>query len=150
MHIIVVAEGYKDDLDEAKRIIEQMYHPAINPVDGKPTYFSPILREVRLYDVVFPKEIKERVLNDLGMNTDVKVGLWHRPPKMVSWLLKIFKPMGWCPVKFTKDKNIPPGRLKRGIDPVKKSEKGYPYLIRAHIIPIAEKEDLHDGAYECV
>lgn len=139
MHLLVLAEGYEKEVDDIRKLLEMRYYPMINPVDGKKTFYSPKVREAKLYDIIIQKEIKNHVLKDLGYKTRTD---YHEPPKILKWLLKILKPMGWKPIKY-EESDVIGGRLQRGGE--------LEFMLRGHIIPLAEKEDNIDkDGYECV
>jgi hypothetical protein len=122
-------EGYRHEIENNIKTLEQKYYPAVNPIDGKPTTYSPVCREVRLFDVVFQEEIKDMVLRDLGFYEKEK----RHKIKYLDWLFKLFKPNGW----FNPERKKGYERRELPLD--------------GHILVLAEKKDLKkDSGYEVV
>ena len=128
MHLLVLIEGYRDQIENDVKLLEQKYYPAINPIDNKPTNYTAACREARLFDVVFPEVIKEDVLRDLGFYENKKT---HRIG-FLNWFLK-FKPNGWFGLKksrIQKNKELP---------------------FTSHMIVLAQKKDeIMPSGYEVV
>lgn len=122
MHLLTLAESYRENIDEFIKKIENKFYPATNPIDGKPTNYNVAVREVRLFDITFPDVIEDQVLTDIGYRKKHKV-------TMLDWILKIFKPLGW-----KKPKRV--------------EKKGN---FRGHFFILAKKEDKkEESGYECV
>ena len=135
MHIIVLAEGYRDDLDIMKHRLENKVYPWKNPVDKKQSAVQPAVREVQMWDVIIQKELVKDVMRDLGI-PQTQRRFWGLPFRLLNLVIRLLKPLGLKPIPEVK--TLKAGGIEyKGLAP------------RVKVIGIATRSDkIHEDGYE--
>lgn len=94
VHYIVFSEGYRPHLDRQKRLMENKKYLCKMP-DGKMAQVTPAFREMKMYDVVVPKQIGREVMLDLGIGTTQGKRFKSLLLRAWSLILRAFKPLGF-------------------------------------------------------
>lgn len=89
MHLITPVEGYSPDVREWQRQLTHRLYKAENKQDGMETFYSPAVREFKLFDVVVPEQIADAVVKDINsgaVHTHVKAKVvWKKRDRRVPW-----------------------------------------------------------------
>lgn len=98
MHLRFIAEGWDKDLDYMEKWVGQMILPmeVINKEGKKETIGCPCyLRPFRMYDLIFPREQKDTILNTLPIRTEISLvdgkGGKSIFKTQIAWLRKLMK-----------------------------------------------------------
>jgi len=135
-HIVVIAEGYRDDLETMKHRLENKVYKWKNPVDNKMSAVQPAVREIQIWDIVIQKELIEDVMRDLGVPQTQK-RFWGVPFKLWNLVLRLLKPFKLQPIPKVKKLYVPYKGVYPGLTP------------RVKVLPLGIKKDkIHKDGYE--
>lgn len=98
MHIDIICEGYRSHIDKWIKALEAKHYNSVNPLDGKPMIYTIAVRETRKFEVVFPRQIRDEVLADLGYNTTWGAHRNRTMFKIFNFFLRFFRPFGYRPI----------------------------------------------------